>query len=390
MRRRGVVKRPARGPARGRRNHSAKARRAPPRRGYVRGMNYRPDLATRITAVAGRAIMALPLPLLRLIGRPPTNSDGDRLDADAAVSLQLLKVVGGGGIEELPIEESRKALEHSAYLAAGPLPDVVMRDETIADVPVRCYGAFESRDAPVIMFLHGGGWVQGSLNSHDAPCAYLADATGVQVVSVDYRLAPEHVFPAGLDDAMAVYRGLLDEGPDRKIVVMGDSAGGNLTAALCLRARDEGLPQPALQALLVPATNLLPQFRLDERTASNLEFAEGFFLTAAEMITFARMYLGPDDDAATNAERAANPWVSPLLADDHGNLAPAYLSVGGFDPLRDEGLAYGEKLREAGVPVAVRRHDGMVHPFINSPGLWRTARRALDDLAGAVRLAVAE
>ena len=353
-------------------------------------MNYRPDLVTRITALAGRAIMAQPLPLLRLIGRPPRNRDGARLDADAAVSLQLLKVVGGGGIADLSVEESRKELEHSAYLASGPLPDTAMQDEVIADVPVRRYGTWDAGDAPVVMFLHGGGWVQGSLNSHDAPCAYLAKATGVQVVSVDYRLAPEHVFPAGLDDAMAVYRGLLEEGPGRKVVVMGDSAGGNMTAALCLRARDEGLPQPVLQGLLVPATNLVPQFRLNERTASNLEFAEGYFLTADEMITYAELYLGPGDDAEVNAERAAHPWVSPLLADDHSGLAPAYLAVGGFDPLRDEGLAYGEKLREAGVPVALRRHDGMVHPFINSPGLWRSSRRALDDLAGAVRLAVAE
>lgn len=351
---------------------------------------------TRVFGAVGRAVMRLPEPVLRLIARPGRNRDGERLDADAAMSLAMLKLIGGGGgVEDSPVARARKGLDREAYLAAGPLPDVAMAEGTVAGVRVRRYSPKTTAEragpsagaAPVILYVHGGGWALGSLDSHDAPCAHLADATGVEVVSIDYRLAPEHIFPAGLDDVTAVYRAMVDEG--RRIAVAGDSAGGNLTAALCLRARDEGLPQPALQGLIVPATNLVPQFRRDERTASNLEFAEGHFLTAAAMVAYARLYVGPEETDEVNAERAANPLVSPLLADDHRDLASAYLAVGGFDPLRDEGLAYGRKLAEAGVPVAVKRHGGMVHPFINSPGMWRTSRRALDDLAGALRLALA-
>lgn len=354
-------------------------------------MNYRPDTLTRIIAGAGQAIMSLPEPLLRLIARPPRNARGYRLDADAAMSLALLKIIGSGkGIAELPAAEARREIDKEAYLAAGPRPAVRTRDEKIAGVGVRRYFGFPLADAsaPAVIYLHGGGWALGSLDSHDQPCLRLAEVSGVDVISVDYRLAPEHPFPAGLEDVMAVYAELVAQG--RRVAVLGDSAGANFAAVLCLLARDRGLPQPALQGLLAPVTDLAAW--TDDRsgwTDSGREFESGYFLTGADMVAYRRLYLGDGAaDTLEAAELARDPRVSPLFADDLSGLAPAFVALAGFDPLRDEGEAYAARLAAAGVPVTVKLHRGMVHPFINSPGLWRTSRRAIDEIAGAVRLAL--
>ncbi|WP_295628413.1 alpha/beta hydrolase [uncultured Corynebacterium sp.] len=367
-------------------------------------MNYRPDPLTRIIALAGRGIMALPRPLLRLVARPPRNERGYLLDSDVAMSLALLKIIGSGkGIGELPAAEARREIDREAYLAAGRSPKVRTRDETIAGVPVRRYFGFPLADAsaPAIIYLHGGGWALGSLDSHDAPCLRLAEVAGVDVISVDYRLAPEHPFPAGLDDVMAVYGELTGAGDGngggdgagagsrRRVAVIGDSAGANFAAVTCLRARELGWPQPALQGLLAPAVDVKAWIgERDGWTGSGREFAEGFFLTSADMSAYADLYIGDGTPGSASHELAVDPRVSPLFAEDLSGLAPAFVALGGFDPLRDEGEAYAARLADAGVPVTVKLHRGMVHPFINSPGLWRTSRRAIDELAGAVRLAL--
>ncbi|MFO6504474.1 alpha/beta hydrolase [Corynebacterium freneyi] len=379
-------------------------------------MNYRPDPLTRIIARAGRAIMSAPTPLLRLVARPGRNGRGYLLDPDVAMSLALLKIIGSGkGIGELPVAEAREEIDREAYLAAGPRPKVRTRDERIAGVAVRRYFGFPLADAsaPAVMYLHGGGWAVGSLDSHDAPCLRLAEAAGVDVISVDYRLAPEHPFPAGLDDVMAVYEELTGprpgtgsrtgtrdaSGPDgarsgpgaasRRVAVIGDSAGANFAAVVCLEAKRRGLPQPALQGLLAPVTDMLGWIGdRDGWTNSGREFAEGYFLTSADMAAYADLYIGDGTPGSASAELAQDPRVSPLFAEDLSGLAPAFIALGGFDPLRDEGEAYAARLADAGVPVTVKMHRGMVHPFINSPGLWRTSRRAIDELAGAVRLAL--
>ena len=361
-------------------------------------MNYRPEPLTRIIARAGRAIMSLPAPLLRLAARPPRNGRGYLLDPDVAMSLALLKVIGSGkGIGTLSAAKAREEIDREAYLAAGPRPKVRTRDEEIAGVPVRRYFGFPLADAsaPAVMYLHGGGWALGSLDSHDAPCLRLAEAAGVDVISVDYRLAPEHPFPAGLDDVMAVYRELVGAGADggaeagRRVAVIGDSAGANFAAVVCLEAKRLGLPQPALQGLLAPVTDMTAWIGDREGwTGSGREFAKGYFLTSADMSAYADLYIGDGTPGSASPELAADPRVSPLFAEDLSGLAPAFVALGGFDPLRDEGEAYAARLADAGVPVTVKMHRGMVHPFINSPGLWRTSRRAIDELAGAVRLAL--
>ena len=365
-------------------------------------MNYRPDPLTRIIARAGRAIMSAPTPLLRLVARPGRNGRGYLLDPDVAMSLALLKVIGSGkGIGELSVAEARREIDREAYLAAGPRPKVRTRDERIAGVAVRRYFGFPLADAsaPAVMYLHGGGWAVGSLDSHDAPCLRLAEAAGVDVISVDYRLAPEHPFPAGLDDVMAVYEELTGprpgaaSGPDgaasRRVAVIGDSAGANFAAVVCLEAKRRGLPQPALQGLLAPVTDMLAWVGdRDGWTGSGREFADGYFLTSADMSAYADLYIGDGAPGSASTQLAQDPRVSPLFAEDLSGLAPAFVALGGFDPLRDEGEAYAARLADAGVPVTVKIHRGMVHPFINSPGLWRTSRRAIDELAGAVRLAL--
>ncbi len=373
-------------------------------------MNYHPGPLTRIIARAGRAIMSAPTPLLRLVARPPRNERGYLLDPDVAMSLALLKIIGSGkGIGELPAAEAREEIDREAYLAAGPRPKVRTRDEEIAGVPVRRYFGFPLADAsaPAVIYLHGGGWALGSLDSHDAPCLRLAEAAGVDVISVDYRLAPEHPFPAGLDDVMEVYEeltgprpgaaagadgaesGLGDGAASRRVAVIGDSAGANCAAVVCLEAKRRGLPQPALQGLLAPVTDMLAWIGdRDGWTGSGREFAEGYFLTSADMSAYADLYIGDGTAGSASTELAQDPRVSPLFAENLSGLAPAFIALGGFDPLRDEGEAYAARLADAGVPVTVKMHRGMVHPFINSPGLWRTSRRAIDELAGAVRLAL--
>ena len=340
----------------------------------------RVDLLHRIEAAAARALVSLPEPLLRLAVPRRANGRGDRVAPDVALSLALLKVVGGSGPKDgRPISQLRAEMDLEASLARGRPPRMRMADIHVAGVPCREYLPPRPAEHPAgatILYLHGGGWTLGSLETHDAPCRHIAAGTGVRVVSADYRMAPEAPFPAAVDDVMAVYRELAAAGP---VVVMGDSAGGNLAAVICLAARGEGLVQPALQALIVPAVDFAG------RTASRDEFAEGLFLTDADMDWYIGHYTR--DHVAAGGD--LRDWrLSPLHADDHSGLAPAYVAVAGFDPLRDEGEAYAAALASAGVPVTLRRHRDLVHPFINSPGIWRGSRAAIADLVGAVRLAL--
>lgn len=346
---------------------------------------YQPNLFIRLSAVAGRVATSLPRPLLRLAGKR-VNADGHVLDSDVMVSLQLLRIVEGEDFVHLSLEEGRQQIDDEAYLAAGKSLTVgSVSEQTVDGVRVRHYrpvGAESAElDLPTVVYLHGGGWVLGSVNSHDSTCRWLCARGNVAVLSVDYRLAPEHPFPAGLDDVMTVLDAAMTPGgipgvDASKIAVAGDSAGGNLSAAACLRLRDEGKAQPLLQLLFVPVTNLA-----EMNTASHQEFSEGYFLSHEQMLWYRDRYV-PDV-----AERS-HPYVSPLLAEDVSGVAPAFVAVGGFDPLRDEGEAYAARLVEAGVPTTVRRHEGLVHPFVNSTGIWAGARVAMDEAVGALRLAL--
>jgi acetyl esterase/lipase len=227
-------------------------------------------------------------------------------------------------------------------------------------VPVRVYEPRHPRGGTLI-YLHGGGWVLGDVETHDPLCRRVANATGARVVSVDYRLAPEHPFPAGLDDAEDVLHWLRTADPDRPLGVAGDSAGASLTAGLALRARDQRVPLAA-QMLLYPATD--PAMT----SASIAENGEGYFLTRSDMAWFYRQYLPAGPASAPAAD---------LAHADVAGVAPAIVATAEFDPLRDEGSAYAERLTTSGVPTQYVPGPGLVHGFASFLGVVDAADAAV-------------
>ena len=261
-------------------------------------------------------------------------------------------------------------------------PGVSVRDRAIpgpaGDIPVRVYtpAGAAAGPRPLIVYFHGGGFVFGDLRMGDWLCGQAAGSVGAVVVSVDYRLAPVHRFPAAVEDCYAaltwVAAGAADLGAGPPLGVMGESAGGTLSAVMCLLAHDRGGPAISYQALLYPATDMTAH-RTDVRTP---------FLSGDEMAAYRRMYLGPDGDPA-------NPMASPLLAAGHAKLPPALIQVAEHDPLRDDGTRYAAALRAAGVPVRLTEYVGMPHGFMNFPGLCRGAPQALAELTAALKDALA-
>tara|TARA_B110000196_G_scaffold238725_1_gene207186 strand:+ start:2292 stop:3209 length:918 start_codon:yes stop_codon:yes gene_type:complete len=281
-------------------------------------------------------------------------------------------------MDEVTAESMRAG--YSALAAQGGAEMAEVVDRVIpgpdgSDLPIRSYRPYGAGERPpVVVYLHGGGWTIGDLQTHDEPCRALAAGTGAVVVSVDYRLAPEHPFPAAVDDAYAaacfVAGNAEDLGVDAdRLVVAGDSAGGNLAAVVSLLARDRSGPTIALQVLIYPAVD----FDFDSgRWPSLEENATGYFLHLETMRWFADCYGG-------TGLLAGDPSAAPIRATDHSGLPPVHVSVAGFDPLRDEGLGYAEALAGAGVPVTLCRHDAQVHgywhfaPSVESSGAAREA-----------------
>ncbi len=347
-----------------------------------------PVARERLEARLARLLLGLPAPLQRLLaGGRALRRDGQTLDAEIQLLLRLLALSGQRSFETLSPAEARREVAHTARVFGGP-PRPMARVEALAlpgldgPVPARLYlpsGAPAPR--PLLVYYHGGGWVLCDLDTHDEPCRFLAAEAGVAVLSVDYRLAPEHRFPAAVDDALAAFRFAADRatslGVDpARIAVGGDSAGGNLAAVVSQLARGEAGTGPAFQLLFYPVTDLStkhPSYRL---------FADGFFLTEGQMDWYRGHYL-PDEAAARD------PRASPLLAADLSRLPPAYVATAGFDPLRDEGEAYAARLRDAGVPTTLRRHAGLIHGFCNALSLGRRARAAMAEAALALRQALA-
>jgi acetyl esterase len=268
---------------------------------------------------------------------------------------------------------------------AAPEPVDRSDDRTIpgpaGDIPVRVYAPANDGPLPALVYYHGGGWVIGDLDTHDGICRMLANRARCCVVSVDYRLAPEHKYPAAVDDsyaAAAYVQTHADEfGIDAaRVAVGGDSAGGNLAAAVCLMARDLGGPPLVFQLLVYPVTD---QSRTQKSYVDN---ATGYFLETDTMRWFSGHYLRTDADAQ-------EAYAAPLLAKDVAAVPPALIITAEFDPLRDEGEQYGERLRAAGIPAAVSRYDGQVHGFLHMTELVPRAREAIDESAAALRDAFA-
>jgi acetyl esterase len=296
------------------------------------------------------------------------------LDPQVKAHLDQLAALGLPANSDLPPAEARRVTEENASAMFGPAEDVAqVADTEVAGVPVRSYDPRPGDALPVLVYLHGGGWVIGSRDSHDGVCRALANRVPCRVLSVEYRLAPEHRFPAAVDDAWAVTRAVL-ESERVPVAVGGDSAGGNLAAVMALRARDAGHPL-ALQLLVYPVTDSSPT------TESYRRCAEGYGMTGRDMEYYWSLYMGEAD--------RAHPDASPLRAPSVAGVAPAHVTVCEYDVLHDEGVAYAERLRAEGVPVTLRDADGMIHGFIRMSARIDRARVAWDDCAAALRGAFA-
>jgi acetyl esterase len=320
----------------------------------------------------------------RVFGEPP-RLDGQRLGDDAHVLVGLARIAGDTTLAAgMSVGKARAATRRRSAAAASRSPIRMGRVEEIEVAGVASTLAARhyvpeglGDDAPLLVFFHGGGWVLGDLDTHDGVCRLLAAEAGVAVLSVAYRLAPENPFPAAVEDAFAALRwaaanaAALGADPAR-IAIGGDSAGGNLAAAASILARDAGVPMPAMQLLLYPATDAVGGQRSREL------FAEGFLLTHADIDVCESHYLPRQSDRR-------DPRVSVLRAPDLSGLPPAYVATAGFDPLRDEGEAYALRMREAGVPVVLRRHRNLIHAFASQTAISAAAAAATKEAAGALR-----
>jgi acetyl esterase len=305
-------------------------------------------------------------------------------ELDYRVAIYL-KLTGAAEPREIPIADSRRLLaEEAASVSGAPVPMAEVKDmKAVAgglSVPVRVYNPGGKGPLPAVLFYHGGGWVEGSIGTHDGLCRMLAKKSGAVVVSVEYRLAPENRYPAAIDDAYAALQWVktnaaqLNTNP-AKIAVAGDSAGGNLAAAVCLMARDREGPAVVFQALIYPGVDVA-----NLNTESYANFAKGYLLDKTEVQRDIEMYLPDKKDRLS-------PYASPLLAPDHRNLPPALVITAAFDVLRDEGEAYAAKLKAAGVPARAMRFPGMIHAFVSAPRLLPQAGQAIDEIAAELRKA---
>ncbi|HEX7536516.1 MAG TPA: alpha/beta hydrolase [Dermatophilaceae bacterium] len=267
----------------------------------------------------------------------------------------------------------------------GPVLRDVRREDTSfpardgREVPLRVYRPARSgQPLPVVVFFHGGGWVLGSTRMYDPLCTFLAHDVGAVVVSVDYRLAPEHRAPTAVQDCVDSVRWIAEHaqswgGNGSRLAVSGDSAGGNLSAVVCQVIRDEGGPAIAHQALMYPATDATMS------QPSIAEHADAPILTRAKINVFLEHYLGP------LGLSAGDPLVSPLWATSHAGLPPALVQTADLDPLRDEGTRYAERLAAAGVPVRHTNYVGAPHGFASFPGATTIGRQHRAELAGQLR-----
>lgn len=337
-----------------------------------------PTLLERLTRLGVTVLGTLPNAVLTRLAGTPTEIDGQRLEPEVQAALRILDALPEESFDDLPLDKGRRQIDVEAWQFGGrPLPVGSVRDLEIpgadAPIPARLYlpeGA--GSDTAVAVYFHGGGFVLRSIASHDPVARFLAHRAKVAVLSVGYRLAREHPFPAGHEDAIASYAWAIahaeELGLAPRIAVIGDSAGGNLAAIVSLAARDRGPPFPVAQILLSPWLDLA------SGRPSRTLFADGFFVTAAQ-IDWYRDKLLEDPALATD------PRVSPLHADDLSGLPPTLFGYAGFDPIRDESRAYDARLREAGVEVNEVFLTGHVHPFSHVLGAGRTGKAATQEIA---------
>lgn len=304
------------------------------------------------------------------------------LHPEAAAFLEQIARQKSPTVEALPIDITRRAALIGNKASTDPpdlarTQDLNLKRPDGTDLLVRVYIPRGVEPFPVCLYFHGGGWVLNNIETHDDLVRCLAAESGCVFVNVEYRLAPEHKYPAALDDSWFALNWVHDHAHElgcdpRQIAVAGDSAGGNLAAALCLMSRDRHGPEIAFQALIYPITDC------DFDRPSYRENAEGYFLTRREMIWFWNHYV-------SSPEQMKEPYASPLRASSLRNLPPALILTAEFDPLRDEGEAYADALRAAGVEVELFRFDGMIHAFVRRVEQFSGARTAIQKIAQHLR-----
>jgi acetyl esterase len=310
------------------------------------------------------------------------------LDPQAKAVIELAIKAGRPPYHTLSPKDARQLFLETRPFSTPAAPAIgtvrnLAAEGPVGQIPLRVYrpaGVPDATRLPVYVYFHGGGWVIGDLESHDVLCRQLTAESGACVIAVDYRLAPEHKFPAAADDAWAATRWIAAHAAElgvdgARLAVGGDSAGGNLAAVVALLAREAGGPAIALQVLIYPVTDV------GSESKTYTDFAEGYMLTRESMRWFTAHYLARKEDAAD--------WrVSPLRASSLAGLPPALVITAGFDPLRDEGAAYATRLREAGVRVDYVSFGGMIHGFVGMGRVLESALRAVSLIGGSLRQAL--
>lgn len=299
--------------------------------------------------------------------------------------LNQLSAITSVPLSQQTISELRVAYESFSLIQGGIPPRIArVEDASIPNhdgrfqIPIRVYTPKLGEKLPALLYFHGGGWQRGSITSHDVICRNLAIKSGCIVVSVDWRLAPEHKFPVGFNDAYDSYHWLLENGESaynvntNRIAVGGDSAGGNLSAALCLKLRNAGEKMPVFQLLLYPSLDLFCTSDSYDR------YAEGYMLTTLRVKELINTYIDHDDS------KLQNPLVSPLQEKSMHGLPPTHVMTAEFDPLCDEGQYYAEQLKLAGVPVSYQCCEGMIHAFLHMIGTIPEIEKFYDVLAEAL------
>jgi len=298
---------------------------------------------------------------LRLLDGHRIGRGSRTMDPKAQIVGEFVKSIRVPGYYP-PLPELRQQLRTMVTLMDEPAPALPRVEDVripgpAGEIPARVYAPSVGAALPVVAYFHGGGWVQGDLETHHGLCARLAKHGGVLVVAVDYRLAPEHKFPAAVEDCLAAYRWLRVHGRDvgadpGRVAVAGDSAGGNLSAVVSQLAAGGGTPVPTCQVLIYPAVDFSTE------TDSHRELVDGHVIPRDRIMWYGEQYLRSDAD---KADLRASPLRAPSLA----GQPPALIVTAGFDPLRDEGRAYGDRLREAGVDVVYREYPGQIHAFVS-------------------------
>jgi len=331
-------------------------------------------------------ILNLPRPILALMAGKPIVIDGQTLDLQTQVLLKMIERANQPQLEDVPLPVGRRVFTETAGVLAGEgavMSRIERRDidGSFGPIPLHIYvPRTGTRPFPVIVYYHGGGWVIGGPESHDKVVRRLAEGVEAIVVSGDYRLAPENKFPCAAEEALAAFRWVAANaaslgGDPLRVAVAGDSAGGNLAAVVSLETVRAGERAPDAQLLVYPVTDVSQDSRSYEL------FADGFRLTRSVMHWFRDHYL---TDASCGGDRR----VSPLHAPDLSGLPPALVTTAGFDVLRDEGKAYADRLRQAGVDVQYRNYPSLIHGFISMFGTITEAGHAMDDAISWLRKAL--